>query len=178
MSRVGKLPIPITNGVMIAFDNMTLKVKGPKGELVQNIVPEIKLSVQEEKIIVSRLDDERRSKSLHGLFRVLISNMVIGVTQGFEKRLEVEGIGYRVELKNNFIVLNLGYSHPINFPLPSGITAKVDKQVITIEGADKYLVGEVAARLRSFRKPEPYKGKGVRYAGERIKRKIGKKGVR
>jgi large subunit ribosomal protein L6 len=179
MSRIGKLPIPVPKGVEIVFEDATLKVKGTKGELTQGIDERIGLTFDSEKIVVNRKDEDKKTRALQGLTRSLIANMVEGVTKGFAKTLNIVGVGYRAELKGDILGLNLGYSHPIEFVLPEGVNAQVDKQVkITIEGIDKQLVGEVAAKIRSFRKPEPYKGKGILYSDERIRRKIGKSGIK
>ncbi|MBI4621219.1 MAG: 50S ribosomal protein L6 [Desulfobacterales bacterium] len=179
MSRIGKLPIPVPKGVEIVFEDATLKVKGTKGELTQGVDGRIGLTFDSEKIVVNRKDDDKKTRALQGLTRSLIANMVEGVTKGFTKTLNIVGVGYRAELKGDILGLNLGYSHPIEFVLPEGVNAQVDKQVkITIEGIDKQLVGEVAAKIRSFRRPEPYKGKGILYSDERIRRKIGKSGIK
>jgi len=179
MSRVGKQPIPVPKGVDIVFENNMLSVKGPKGELVQEIDKKLNLTFDSKVIVVERKEDTKESNSLHGLTRSLIANMIQGVTNGFEKTLNIVGVGYRAETEGDILNLSLGYSHPIRFLLPKGINAKVDKQVnITIEGIDKQVVGEVAAKIRSFRKPEPYKGKGILYTNERVRRKIGKAGIK
>ena len=175
MSRVGKVPIPIPSGVKIDLENGILKVTGPKGSLQHTLPEGVSLDITKESIIVTRADDHRKNRALHGLTRSIISNLVTGVTQGFERALEITGVGYRSEVQGNVLVLSLGYSHPIHFTLPENITVKVDKQNrITIEGCDKQRVGETAAKIRAFRPPEPYKGKGIRFAEERIRRKVGK----
>jgi len=175
VSRIGKVPIPVPSGVKIDLENGILKVTGPKGSLQHTLPAGINLDITKENIIVTRADDHRKNRALHGLTRSIISNLVTGVTQGFERVLEISGVGYRAEVQGNALVLSLGYSHPIHFTLPENITAKVDKQNrITIEGCDKQRVGETAAKIRSFRPPEPYKGKGIKFAGERIRRKVGK----
>ncbi|MFH2011798.1 MAG: 50S ribosomal protein L6 [Pseudomonadota bacterium] len=179
MSRIGKLPIPVPKGVEIIFDDSTLRVKGAKGELTQDIDERIDLTFDSERIVVTRKDDDKKTRALHGLTRSLVANMVKGVTEGFTKILNIVGVGYRAELNGDILNLNLGYSHPIEFVLPEGVNAQVDKQVkIIVEGIDKQLVGEVAAKIRSFRKPEPYKGKGIQYSDEKIRRKIGKSGIK
>ena len=179
MSRIGKMPIPIPSGVKVNLENGVLKVTGPKGSLQHTLCPGITLEITKENIIVKRLDDRHKSRSLHGLTRSIISNLVTGVTQGFERILEISGVGYRSEVKGNVLTLNLGYSHPINFTLPEGISAKVDKQNrIIIEGCDKQRVGDTAAKIRAFRPPEPYKGKGIKFVEERIRRKVGKSGAK
>ncbi|HLC18525.1 MAG TPA: 50S ribosomal protein L6 [Thermodesulfobacteriota bacterium] len=175
MSRIGKLPIEIPSGVKASVEATTVHVKGPKGALSLEVRPGIIVEVKGSAIEVKRVDDERLSRGLHGLTRTLIANMVTGVHQGFEKKLEIVGVGYRAEVKGDTINLLLGYSHPIQYKLPEGISAAVEKQTaVTIKGSDKQLVGQVAADIRAMRKPEPYKGKGVKYAGEIIRRKAGK----
>ena len=179
MSRIGKMPITIPDGVKVAIDNSLVKVDGPKGSLAQRVPPGIGVSVEKGVVAISNKSSQKKSSALHGLTRSLIFNMVTGVSKGFEKSLELVGIGYRAELKGTSLNLSLGYSHPVRFELPKGITAKLEKQTkITIEGIDKQLVGETAAIIRSFKKPEPYKGKGIKYINETVKRKIGKKGLK
>lgn len=179
MSRVGKQPIPIPEGVEVVFDGSTLSVKGPKGELTQDLVDGVNITIDDKKIVVERVDDTNKNRAFHGLTRSLIANMVEGVTKGFEKTLNIVGVGYRAEITGDVLNLNLGYSHPIEFKLPKGISATVEKQVkISVQGTDKQQVGEVAAKIRSFRRPEPYKGKGISYSGEKIRRKIGKAGIK
>jgi large subunit ribosomal protein L6 len=179
MSRIGKLPITVPSGVDVAVEESTVTVKGPKGTLSHTVAAPITVLRGEDGAIeVSRPDDERVSKSLHGLTRTLIANMVTGVTQGYEKKLEIVGVGYRVLSKGpTQLEFQLGYSHPITFNAPEGITFTVEGPTkLGVQGIDKQLVGEVAANIRKLRKPEPYKGKGVRYAGEQIRRKVGKAG--
>jgi large subunit ribosomal protein L6 len=179
MSRIGKLPIPVPSGVDVAVDDSLVTVKGPKGTLSHSVAAPITISRGEEgTVVVTRPDDERESRSLHGLTRTLIANMVTGVTDGYEKRLEIVGVGYRVLSKGpTQLEFQLGYSHSITFDAPEGITFTVDGPTrLGVQGIDKQLVGEVAANIRKLRKPEPYKGKGVRYAGEQIRRKVGKAG--
>ncbi len=177
MSRIGNKPIPIPKEVDVKFEGDLLTVKGPKGELKRIIHPGMRLSIDKEKIAVAVSDESRDSRALHGLFRMLIFNMVTGVTKGFERALEIVGVGYRVELKGRTAVFNLGYSHSIDFELPEGIEAKIDKMRITLNGMDKELLGMTSARIRSLRKPEPYKGKGIRYVGEIVRKKAGKSGA-
>jgi large subunit ribosomal protein L6 len=177
MSRIGKYPVVVPKGVDVQVKDDILLVKGPKGELQRRIHPKIKLDIQGENIVVVPQDESKETLSLHGLFRVLINNMVTGVTKGFEKVLEIVGVGYKAEVNGRTMVLNIGYSHPINFELPDGIDAVVEKTKITLSGFDKELLGMTAAEVRGFRKPEPYKGKGIKYAGEKIRRKAGKAGV-
>jgi large subunit ribosomal protein L6 len=179
MSRIGKLPIPVPSGVEIDLDDRAVTVKGPKGTLSHTVAAPITVDRNDDgQIAVARPDDERLSRSLHGLTRTLIANMVTGVTQGYEKKLEIVGVGYRVLSKGpTQIELQLGYSHAITFDAPEGITFTVEGPTkLTVAGIDKQLVGEVAANIRKLRKPEPYKGKGVRYAGEVVRRKVGKAG--
>jgi len=179
MSRIGKLPIPVPSGVEVNLDEQVVTVKGPKGTLSHTVAAPITVDRTEEgTIAVIRPDDERNSRSLHGLTRTLIANMVQGVTEGYEKRLEIVGVGYRVLSKGpTQLEFQLGYSHPIIFDAPEGITFTVDGPTrLGVQGIDKQLVGEVAANIRKLRKPEPYKGKGVRYAGEVVRRKVGKAG--
>jgi large subunit ribosomal protein L6 len=179
MSRIGKLPVPVPAGVEVTLEDRVVTVKGPKGTLSHTVAAPITVSKEEDgALAVARPDDERLSKSLHGLTRTLIANMVTGVTQGYEKKLEIVGVGYRVLSKGpTQLEFQLGYSHPIVFDAPEGITFSVDGPTrLGVSGIDKQLVGEVAANIRKLRKPEPYKGKGVRYAGEQVRRKVGKAG--
>jgi large subunit ribosomal protein L6 len=175
VSRIGKLPIEIPSGVDVKIKDGLVSVKGPKGELEQKVDPGMILEIDNGSISVTRPTDERKWRSLHGLTRTLINNMVVGVTQGFSKALQIEGVGYRVELKGKGVQLALGFSHPIYFVPPQGISIKVPTpNRVEISGIDKVLVGQVAAKIRSFRPPEPYKGKGVRYENEVVRRKAGK----
>ena len=179
MSRIGKLPIPVPSGVDVSVDERLVTVKGPKGTLTHTVVEPITVDRGENGTVeVKRPDDERESRSRHGLTRTLIANMVTGVTEGYEKKLEIVGVGYRVLSKGpTQLEFQLGYSHPITFNAPEGITFTVEGPTkLGVQGIDKQLVGEVAANIRKLRKPEPYKGKGVRYAGEQIRRKVGKAG--
>ena len=178
MSRIGKLPVPVPAGVDVQIDGPLVTVKGPKGSLSHSVAAPITVEQGEGVLDVKRPDDERVSKSLHGLSRTLINNMVVGVTEGYEKKLEIVGVGYRVLSKGpTQLEFQLGYSHPIIFDAPEGITFAVESPTkLGVAGIDKQLVGEVAANIRKLRKPEPYKGKGVRYAGEVVRRKVGKAG--
>ena len=178
MSRIGKLPITVPSGVEVAIEQQVVTVKGPKGSLSHAVAEPITVEKNDGVLEVKRPDDERVSRSLHGLTRTLINNMVVGVTEGYEKRLEIYGVGYRVRsMGPTQLEFQLGYSHPITFDAPEGITFTVDGPTrFGVQGIDKQLVGEVAANIRKLRKPEPYKGKGVRYAGEQIRRKVGKAG--
>jgi len=175
MSRIGKAAIAIPQGVEIKQAGSAVEVKGPKGVLSHTIPTGISLQVAEGVIHVKRKGDAKRVRSLHGLTRTLVANMITGVTQGFEKGLEIVGIGYRANLQGKDLQLNLGYSHPVIYPIPEDIEVEVEKQnKITVKGIDKQKVGQVAAEIRSFRKPEPYKGKGIRYTDEQVRRKAGK----
>jgi large subunit ribosomal protein L6 len=178
MSRVGKKPIPAPNGVTIAVKGQDVSVKGPKGTLTLTIAEPISLEKAEDGTLeVKRPNDERRNRALHGLSRTLVHNMVVGVTQGYEKKMEIHGVGYRVALKGSELEFALGYSHPVKVEAPEGITFAVETPTrFSVSGIDKQLVGEVAANIRKLRKPDPYKGKGVRYSGEKIRRKVGKTG--
>jgi large subunit ribosomal protein L6 len=177
MSRIGKKPIALPKGVTVEIKNGFVSVQGQKGALQRPLLEGVVLDIDNEVITLKRTGDDKRSRSYHGLMRTLVSNMVVGVSQGFEKKLEIVGIGYRSELKGDGLALYLGYSHPIEFPLPDGISAEVEKQtLVTIKGIDKELVGQVAAKIRDLRKPDPYKGKGVKYAGEVLRKKAGKTG--
>jgi len=179
MSRIGRLPIPVPSGVDVAIDEATVTVKGPKGTLSHTVATPIMVEKGDDGVLsVNRPDDERNSRSLHGLTRTLINNMVVGVTEGYEKKLEIVGVGYRVLPKGpTQLEFQLGYSHPIIFDAPEGITFTTEGPTkLGVVGIDKQLVGEVAAKIRKLRKPEPYKGKGVRYSGEHIRRKVGKAG--
>ena len=178
MSRIGRLPVPVPAGVDVTIDGQDVTVKGPKGTLSRTISEPLSVIRQEDgSILVTRPDDERRSRSLHGLSRTLINNMVIGVTKGYSKQLEIVGTGYRVAAKGQGIELSLGFSHTVTVEPPEGITFTVDGNLkITVSGISKEQVGEVAANIRKIRPPEPYKGKGVRYAGENVRRKVGKAG--
>ncbi|MDX9893141.1 MAG: 50S ribosomal protein L6 [Patescibacteria group bacterium] len=175
MSRIGKQHIEVPQGVEVKLDNGFIVVKGPKGELRQAIHPKVKVIKTDQEITVSvNNPEEKLQRSLWGLFQRLIGNMVTGVTKGFEKKLEVNGVGYKAAVKGKVLELQLGYSHPIEYKFPEGIEITVEKNAITVFGADKQIVGQTAAEIRSFRKPEPYKGKGIKYADEVIRRKAGK----
>lgn len=177
MSRIGRMPIDIPGGVEVKIDGQAVTVKGPKGELALNVASPIEVAIEENQVVVTRPDDERNSRSLHGLTRTLIANQIIGVTQGYSKGLEVVGTGYRVQAKGDGVEFALGFSHPVTVNPPAGITFTVEgNNKLTVSGIDKQAVGEVAANIRKIRKPEPYKGKGVRYAGEIVRRKAGKSG--
>jgi large subunit ribosomal protein L6 len=178
MSRIGKLPIPVPSGVDVNIDGQRISVKGPKGSLAHTVAEPITIERADDGTLeVKRPDDERRSRALHGLTRSLVNNLVVGVTQGYEKKLEIHGVGYRVLLKGSDLEFSLGFSHPVKVTPPEGITFVVENQTrFSVQGIDKQRVGEVAANIRKLRKPDPYKGKGVRYADEKIRRKVGKTG--
>ena len=176
MSRIGKQPIKIPQGVKIAVDGNTVRAEGPKGKLSQPVPSGLTPKMHDGTLVIERGSEEREVRALHGLARALVANMVHGVKDGFERKLEIIGIGYRAQMQGKAIQLALGYSHPIVFPLPEGVTAEIDKQVaITLRGADKAVLGQTAAKLRALRKPDPYKGKGIRYQGEVVRKKGGKK---
>jgi large subunit ribosomal protein L6 len=175
VSRIGRKPVQIPKGVTVVLKDNTVSVKGPKGELTDKVHPEITIEIKDQQVIVTRNSNEQKYRALHGLWRALIQNMILGVTQGYSKKLEIVGVGYRAEMKGRKLNLLLGYSHPILFAPPEEIKLEVPTQTsIVISGSHKQLVGLVAAKIRSFRPPEPYKGKGVKYEGEYIRRKAGK----
>ena len=177
MSRIGRLPVAIPAGVTVSIaDNNTVTVKGPKGELTRTLPSEMEIKVEGAEVTVTRPNDLKRNKSLHGLTRTLINNMVVGVSAGYEKKLEINGVGYRAQKSGKTLTLNLGYSHPIDMIDPEGIESVVENNTITVKGIDKEKVGQYAAEIRSKRGPEPYKGKGIKYADEVIRRKVGKTG--
>jgi large subunit ribosomal protein L6 len=176
MSRIGKKPIPIPQGVKVNLDGRLVRAEGPKGKLEQPIPTGLTATVNDGQLLITRVSDQRTLRALHGLTRSLVANMVFGVKDGFERKLEIVGIGYRAQLQGRNLQLALGFSHPVVFPLPEGVTAEVEKQTaITLRGADKAQLGQTAAKLRALRKPDPYKGKGIRFAGESVRRKVGKK---
>lgn len=176
MSRIGKLPIEIPSGVTITVDAGRIVVKGPKGELSTALLDGITIEQNETKLELKRATEAREHRARHGLLRTLTANMVSGVTEGFKKKLEIQGVGYRVAMQGADLKLNLGFSHDVIYKLPAGIQAVIEQNTITISGIDKQQVGQVAAEIRSLKKPEPYKGKGIRYEGERVLRKSGKSG--
>ena len=179
MSRIGKMPVPVPKGVEISISGETVRVKGPKGQLQVGLLPGISAAVEDGELKIERADDERQTRSYHGLVRALLSNAALGVSQGWSKDLEIVGIGYRAESKGRSVLFNLGYSHPIDFALPEGIDVDVDAKAnkVTVRGIDRQQVGQTAADIRSLRPPEPYKGKGIRYATERVRTKAGKQGA-
>lgn len=179
MSRIGKLPISIPSGVTVSVKDNTVTVKGPKGELSQAINPRISLKVEDGQIELTRPTDEKNDKAMHGLYRALINNMVVGVSQGYKKEMELVGVGYRVSNQGNVIEFSLGFSHAIYFQLPAEVKVETKSErnqnpFLTLECADKQLIGQICAKIRSFRMPEPYKGKGIKFVGEQIRRKAGK----
>lgn len=176
MSRIGKLPIEIPTGVTITVDNNVITVTGAKGQLTEVLQKDLKISQKDGWLSVTRDNDERETRSKHGLMRTLINNMVTGVTKGFEKKLEINGVGFRANMEGSKLKMALGYSHDIYFQAPEGVSIQVEQNIITVSGISKQKVGQVAAEIRSFRKPEPYKGKGIKYSDERIIRKSGKSG--
>ncbi len=176
MSRIGNQPIPLKSGITVDIKDRHVTVKGPKATLESQLPELVEAKAEGEQVVVTRLDESRRARSMHGLARSLINNMVVGVDTGFKKELEIRGVGYRAEVKGKNLVLTVGYSHPVEFPVPEGITIEADpkKNTITVSGADKQQVGQVAADIRKFRKPDVYKGKGIRYVGEYVIQKEGK----
>lgn len=176
MSRIGKLPIAIPAGVTITIDPDFITVAGSKGTLKQFTMPGVKVTQEDGNVIVTRDNDEPKNRAKHGLMRSLINNMVVGVSEGFSKKLELNGVGFRVALAGTGLKFNIGFSHEVNYALPQGVTATVEQNIITVSGIDKQQVGQVAAEIRALKKPEPYKGKGIKYVGERIIRKSGKSG--
>ena len=175
MSRIGKKPVAVPNGVTVSVDDNLLVVKGPKGQLQQKIAQGITFDIQSDEVAVNRADDSKPFRANHGLMRALLNNMVIGVSKGFERKLEINGVGYKAAVQGNKAVFNLGFSHPIEVPFPEGVTIAVDKNtLVTVSGIDKEKVGQCAAEIRGFRPPDSYKGKGVRYEGEYVPLKAGK----
>lgn len=179
MSRIGKQPVNLPNGVEVNIEAGVVKIKGPKGELSEKLHPLVSVEKKDDQLLVTvKNPADKKQRALWGLFQRLIANLVIGVTQGFSKQLEINGIGYKAAVSGGNLVLNLGYSHPIGFRIPLGLEIKVEKNIVTIFGADKQLVGQTAAEIRALKKPEPYKGKGIKYAGEVIRRKAGKTAIK
>jgi len=176
MSRIGKLPIQVPSGVTITVDDDFVSVAGPKGNLKQFTMPGVKVAQDGQQVLVTRDSDERTHRSKHGLMRSLVANMVQGVSQGFEKKLELNGVGYRVQMQGADLKFNLGFSHDVVYKIPAGVNISVEQNIITVSGIDKQQVGQVAAEIRALKKPEPYKGKGIKYVDERIIRKSGKSG--
>ncbi len=177
MSRIGRKPVVVPKGVHVSLSGRSLAVKGPKGELKRDLPMGVSVKVVNGEAQVERADDSRENRAKHGLIRALLANMVTGVTNGFERQLEINGVGYRAEVVGQKLTMALGYSHPVVFDVPKGVSAKVDKNLLVLNGSDRELLGEVAAKIRGFRPPEPYKGKGVKYVEETIRRKVGKTGA-
>jgi large subunit ribosomal protein L6 len=178
MSRIGKRPIPLPPEVKVEQKEGVLTVSGPKGQVHKKVHSDISVSINDRMLAIAANEENKGSRALHGLYRALIANMVTGVSKGFERALEIVGVGYRAELAGRVATFHLGYSHPVKYELPEGIEAKIDKTKITLRGIDKELLGRTAAKIRGFRKPEPYKGKGIKYAEEVIRRKAGKTGAK
>ncbi|NIQ96626.1 MAG: 50S ribosomal protein L6 [Desulfuromonadales bacterium] len=177
MSRIGKLPVKIPQGAKVSKSGDTLRVEGPKGKLTRELTQGVEVKVESDQVVVNRLSEKKEDRALQGLVRSLVANMVHGVTEGFERVLEISGVGYRADVKGKVMNLSLGYSHPIEYQLPEGVEAEVEKQTkVTLRSIDKEILGATAAKIRSFREPEPYKGKGIKYAEETIVRKAGKSG--
>jgi large subunit ribosomal protein L6 len=177
MSRIGKRPVPLPGGVSVSRDGDEVRVKGPRGTLCERLPERIGVEVEEGVVRLTRPDERRETRALHGLARALLANMVTGVTEGFARELEIHGVGYRADVAGKTLKLSLGFSHPIEMPIPEGVSASVQENRIRIEGASRHQVGEFASEIRRLRPPEPYKGKGVRYADERVRRKVGKAGA-
>jgi large subunit ribosomal protein L6 len=179
MSRIGKLPVPIPSGITVEIGDGRFSAKGPKGELTKHIPDLVTLEAADGNVVVKRVSDDRKARAMHGLARSIVRNVVQGVGDGFKKELDIIGVGYRVQAKGEYLIFNLGYSHPIYYEVPNGLEAKINSPTkLALSGVDKELVGQAAAEIRSFRPPEPYKGKGIKYADEIIRRKEGKSGAR
>ncbi len=178
MSRIGKLPIPFSSTVKVSFEGDRILVKGPKGSLERRIPPQIEVRIDDDQLWVTRTIETRTGRAMNGLFRNLVANMVFGVTEGFSRTLQIQGVGYRAEVKGDTLHLNLGFSHPVRRTIPKGIDIKIEKQTMVISGIDKEQVGLTAAQIREIRPPEPYKGKGIRYLDENVRRKVGKTGAK
>lgn len=177
MSRIGKRPIPLPDKVSITIAGQTVNVKGPKGELSRSLVPEVSIEQESATLLVKRRNESRIARQRHGLSRTLVANMVEGVSQGFQKRLEIQGVGYRAQMQGTKLVLSMGYSHPVTIDPPQGVQIAVENNTnVIVSGIDKEIVGNIAASIRAVRPPEPYKGKGIRYSGEFVRRKVGKAG--
>lgn len=179
MSRVGKQPIALPKGVSVAVKDNDVVVKGPKGELKRSLLPQVTVEIGDSEVLVGRTSEDRKARGFHGLYRQLVNNMVLGVSEGFKKSLLINGVGYRAEMKGKSMMLNLGYSNPIEFMIPEGIDAELESPTkVTVKGIDKELVGKIAAEIRGLRPPEPYKGKGIRYENEYVRSKVGKSGIK
>ncbi len=179
MSRIGRLPVKIPKGIKVSVEGRRVQIEGPKGKVSQELSPEVSAKVEGDSVQVSRSDDSKRSKSLHGLYRNLIKNAVAGLTEGFSRSLVISGVGYKAEVKGKSLVLTLGYSTPIEYPIPDGVSMEVEANSrIVVKGADKHQIGQIASEIRAFRPIEPYKGKGIRHESERVRRKVGKSGIK
>lgn len=179
MSRVGRLPVAIPKGVSIDVSGSSVTVKGPKGELSETVRPEVTVTVQDDQVVVERNNESKKARGFHGLYRQLIANMVVGVTEGYSRALLINGVGYRAEVQGQTLMLNLGYSNPIEFRLPDGVSAETDGPTrVVVKSISKELVGKVASEIRGIRPPEPYKGKGIKYENEYVRRKVGKSGIK
>jgi len=179
VSRIGRLPVKIPKGVKVSVQPGTVLLESPKGKVTQSYAPEVAVKVEGDSVVVTRSDDSIKAKSLHGLYRNLLKNALLGLSEGFAKTLLITGVGYKAEIKGKSLVLNLGYSTPIEYPIPPGITMEVDQNVkITVKGSDSQQVGQICSEIRKFRPVEPYKGKGIRYDGEYVRRKVGKSGIK
>jgi large subunit ribosomal protein L6 len=179
VSRIGRLPVKIPKGVKVSVQEGRVLLEGPKGKVTQEYAPEVSVKVEGDSVVVSRADDSRKAKSLHGLYRNLLKNELIGLSDGFAKSLAITGVGYKAEVKGKSLVLTLGYSTPIEYPIPTGVTMEVENNTkITVKGSDRQQVGQICSEIRSFRPVEPYKGKGIKYEGEYVRRKVGKSGIK
>ncbi len=179
MSRIGRLPVKIPTGVKVSVQDGHVLLESSKGKVNQEYAPEVSVKIEGDSVVVARADDSRKAKSLHGLYRTLIKNTLIGLSDGFSKVLVITGVGYKAEIKNKALVLNLGYSTPIEYPVPAGVTMEVEANTkVTVKGADRQQVGQICSEIRSFRPVEPYKGKGIKYENEYVRRKVGKSGIK
>ena len=178
MSRIGRLPVKIPKGVSVKVEGPRVSIQGPRGKVTQECAPEVSVAVEGDSVVVTRADDSKKAKSLHGLYRNLIKNSLLGLSDGFTKVLTISGVGYKAELKGKSLVLSLGFSTPIEYPIPEGIAMEVEATKVTIRGSDRQAVGQIASEIRSFRATEPYKGKGIKYEAEYVRRKVGKSGIK
>lgn len=179
MSRIGRLPVKIPKGVTVKVEGVRVSIEGPKGKLAQECAPEVTVAVAGDQLVVTRCDDSQKAKSLHGLYRNLLKNTIIGLSDGFSRVLTISGVGYKAEVKGKSLVLSLGYSTPIEYPIPDGITMEVEANTkVIVKGSDRQRVGQIASEIRSFRTTEPYKGKGIKYENEYVRRKVGKSGIK
>ncbi len=179
MSRIGRLPVKIPKGVKVTVEGSRVRIEGPKGKVAQECAPEVTVAVEGDQLVVTRADDSQKAKSLHGLYRNLLKNILIGLSDGFSKVLTISGVGYKAEVKGKSLVLSLGYSTPVEYPIPDGIAMEVEANTrVIVKGSDRQRVGQIASEIRSFRKTEPYKGKGIKYENEYVRRKVGKSGIK